>query len=144
MADALGRWQRTSVSRNTPKMQHDILADTMSAIKNSEKIGKVDVLVPANNLVRDVLKVFQASGYIDGFEEAESYMLKVRLAKKITKCGVIKPRYPINKNTFTKWEKRYLPSKDFGILVLSTPKGVMDHREAKEKNQGGVLLSYVY
>ncbi|MFH1786369.1 MAG: 30S ribosomal protein S8 [archaeon] len=125
-------------------MRHDLLADAMSAIKNAERMGMHELKVPSSNLLKDVLGVFKKEGYIEDYSSEGAYSLKVKLAKKITDCGVIKPRYSINKNTYTKWEKRYLPSRDFGILVLSTPKGVMTHREAKDKNQGGVLLSFVY
>ena len=43
-----------------------------------------------------------------------------------------------------KWEKRFLPSRNLGVVILSTPQGVMDHNQAKEENVGGVLLAYVY
>ena len=43
-----------------------------------------------------------------------------------------------------KWEKRFLPSRDLGTVILSTPKGVIDHRQAKELNVGGVVIAYVY
>jgi len=38
----------------------------------------------------------------------------------------------------------YLPSRNFGALILSTPEGVMTHREAKKRGTGGILLTYVY
>ncbi|MEM2907506.1 MAG: 30S ribosomal protein S8, partial [Candidatus Odinarchaeota archaeon] len=43
-----------------------------------------------------------------------------------------------------KWESEFLPSKDFGILVVTTPRGLMTHIEAREKKIGGRLLAYVY
>jgi small subunit ribosomal protein S8 len=45
---------------------------------------------------------------------------------------------------FETWEKRYLPAREIGLLILSTPKGVMDHKRAKEMHVGGKLLAYVY
>ncbi|HNR45412.1 MAG TPA: 30S ribosomal protein S8, partial [Methanofastidiosum sp.] len=36
------------------------------------------------------------------------------------------------------------PAKEFGILIMSTPNGVMSHKKAKEQNIGGILLAYVY
>ena len=56
----------------------------------------------------------------------------------------MKPRYAIQKDTIQKYETRYIPSKDFGILVLSTPQGLMTNREAREKMTGGRLVLYVY
>jgi small subunit ribosomal protein S8 len=45
---------------------------------------------------------------------------------------------------FEQWEKRTLPSREVGLLVVSTSKGVLSHKEAKEKNIGGKLLAFVY
>ena len=40
--------------------------------------------------------------------------------------------------------ERYLPAKNFGILIVTTPEGIMTHREAKERGIGGRLLAYMY
>ena len=43
-----------------------------------------------------------------------------------------------------KYEKRYLPAKQFGILIISTPKGLMTHVQAMDKKTGGKLIAYCY
>ncbi len=45
---------------------------------------------------------------------------------------------------FEKWETRYLPAQDFGLLILTTNSGVMNHYDAKDARIGGKLLAYVY
>ena len=70
--------------------------------------------------------------------------VKIKLLKRINECGTIKPRFSVEHTDFVKWEKQFLPARDFGTLVVSTPGGVMTHREAKEKGIGGRLLAYVY
>jgi small subunit ribosomal protein S8 len=45
---------------------------------------------------------------------------------------------------FEKWEKRFLPARGFGILLISTTKGIMTHEDAKKQHLGGKLLAYVY
>ena len=45
---------------------------------------------------------------------------------------------------FDKWESRYLPARDFGLLILTTNQGIMDHSEAKKERVGGRLLAYVF
>ena len=62
----------------------------------------------------------------------------------LNKCGAIKPRYSVRKDGFEKFEKRYLPAKDFGIIFVSTPKGIMTHNGAKKKGLGGKLIAYCY
>ncbi|MAG78181.1 30S ribosomal protein S8, partial [archaeon] len=59
-------------------------------------------------------------------------------------CGVIKPRFSVKIDGYEKFEKRFLLSKDFGLIIVSTSKGIMTHIEAKEKKLGGKLLAFVY
>lgn len=127
---------------------HDLLNDAISNIRNSERIGEgVCTVKPASKLLLEVLKVFQKEGYIGEIEvsnQPAGGTIRVTLKKQINDCGVIKPRFAVKNDDFTRWEKRFLPSRDFGVLVMSTPKGVMDHKTAKGNGLGGRLLAYVY
>lgn len=126
----------------------DTLANALATILNNEYRGKRECVVyPASRLIAQVLRVMQKAGYVGEIEfidDGRAGKLRVQLLGRINRCGVIKPRYPVKKNDFERWEERYLPSRDIGILVVSTPQGVMSHIEAKEKSIGGVLLAYVY
>jgi small subunit ribosomal protein S8 len=126
----------------------DPLADALSTIKNAEMTGKPDcTLRPASKLIGNVLKVMKERGYIGDFEfidDGKSGIFKVQLKGKINKCGVIRPRHAVKNTDFEKWEKRYLPAKGFGSIILTTPDGVMTHSEARDNGIGGELLAYVY
>jgi len=85
--------------------------------------------------------------YIGEFKEIEDLkgnMLSIQLLNKINKCGVIKPRFSVKKEGYEKFEKRFLAAKNFGILIVSTPQGIMINDEAKKKGIGGKLLAYCY
>jgi len=129
-------------------MQHDPLADAMSLIRNAEDAGKKEcVIKPSSQLIGRVLKVMQDNGYIVNFEyneDGRAGMFKVRLNGKINNCGVIKPRYSVKKNEMAQYEARYLPAQDFGVLIVTTTKGVVAHTTAKEIGLGGKLLAFVY
>jgi small subunit ribosomal protein S8 len=43
-----------------------------------------------------------------------------------------------------KFEARYLPAQDFGVLILTTTRGVLTHTQAKQGGVGGKLLAFVY
>ena len=43
-----------------------------------------------------------------------------------------------------KYVRRFLPSRDFGFIIVSTSKGLMTHEEAIEKNIGGSLIAYIF
>ena len=59
-------------------------------------------------------------------------------------CGAIKPRFSVKIREMERYEARYLPAKDFGIIIVSTPSGVMTHKQAKEALTGGKLIAYIY
>ncbi|MFH0862290.1 MAG: 30S ribosomal protein S8 [Candidatus Altiarchaeota archaeon] len=129
-------------------MRHDPLNDAISVIKNAERTGKSECLLhPKSKLLMNVLQIFQDNGYVGELEVADNRRggnVRVRLVRQINDCGVIKPRFPVKNSEFDKWEKRYLPSQGFGLIVVSTPKGIMGHEEAKSKGLGGRLLAYAY
>ena len=129
-------------------MFNDPLAATLAKILNAERVGKREVIVkPASKMIKEVLTLMNESRFIGSFEiidENQGGLLKINLLGSINKCGVVKPRFSTKKNGFEKWEKRYLPAKDFGIFIVSTPKGIMTHDKAKEQQTGGKLLAYCY
>ena len=129
----------------------DPLANALSTIMNNEMRGNREaVITPASKLIAMVLRVMQKYGYIGEFEHIDDGRwgkIKVQLLGRINKCGVIKPRFSVkyrDLREMPQWLRKSLPSRDIGIIILSTPQGVMSHREALEKRIGGVLLAYVY
>ncbi|MEM4702803.1 MAG: 30S ribosomal protein S8, partial [Archaeoglobaceae archaeon] len=68
----------------------------------------------------------------------------VELTGNINNCGPIRPRFSSKVTEYEFYERRFLPARDFGILIVSTTKGVMSQKEAKELRLGGVLLAFVY
>ena len=129
-------------------MLNDPLANLMSMILNNDAIGKSECLVkPISRVMKEILKVMKDHGYVGEFKEFEDSRgnhIKLSLIGGVNKCGVIRPRYSVSNTDFEKFEKRYLPAKDVGIIVVSTPKGIMTHYDAKSKKIGGRLLAYCY
>ena len=128
-------------------MLQDALADALSQIKNADKIGKREVVTRANKEIRAVLTVMQEHSYIGEFEfigDGKSGKFRVELNGRVIDANVIKPRFSVKVDEFEKWEKRFLPAREFGILIVSTPKGIVDHKKAMEMKIGGKLLAFVY
>ena len=126
----------------------DPLANALVTIKNNEERGKRECMIcPASKLIARVLRVLQRSGYIGEFEfvdDGRTGKFRVQLLGRINNCGAIKPRFPVSYRELEKWEKQYLPSRDIGLLILSTSKGILTNKEAAERKVGGILLAYVY
>jgi len=125
----------------------DPLNDAMVKIKNAERAGKKECIVKASKLIGNVLKVMMDYNYVKQFEfieDGKSGLFKVTLTGNINSCGVIKPRFAVKAMEIEKYEARYLPGQDFGILILTTTAGVISNVRAKEMRIGGKLLAYVY
>ena len=127
---------------------NDTLSNALSNILRDEKLGRSESTIkPSSKVIKKVLEIMKENRYVGNFEEtknAKGSVLKLNLLGNINKCGVIKPRYKVKKDQFEKFEERYLLARDMGILIVSTPVGIITHTEAKKKNIGGRLMAYCY
>ena len=128
--------------------QMDTISNMMSAIKNAEMVRKKEVIVkPASKLAGEVLRIMQREGYVGEIEyidDGRGGKFRVQLLGRINSCGAIKPRFPVKKTEILDYAKQYLPSRDVGILIISTSKGLKTHVECMKEGIGGVLIAYVY
>jgi hypothetical protein len=89
----------------------------------------------------------QRHGYIGEFELVDDHRagkIVVELNGRLNKCGCISPRYDIGHSQIEDWVARLLPSRQFGLIVLTTSQGIMDHEEARRKKVGGKVLGFFY
>ena len=125
----------------------DHLANALNTIKTHEYVGQKYCTVKATRLIEDVLKVLKENNYLKGYEMIEDGRggyFKIELDGRINNCGVIKPRMPIKRHELARREQQYIPGFGVGLLILSTPKGVMTNVDAEKIRIGGRLLAYVY
>lgn len=126
----------------------DTIANGMTTLVNNEmRLKRECIISPASKLLGRVLRVMQLNGYIGEFEfidDGRTGKFKVQLLGRINKCGAVRPRFPVKYGEFEKWERSFLPSRDMGILVVSTSRGVTSHKAAKEEKIGGRLLAFAY
>lgn len=127
---------------------NDILSNALSKIMNAERVGKKECIIkPASAMTKRALEIMKEHKYIGEYSEildGRGGELQVMLLGNINKCGTIKPRFSTRLNEFEKWEKRFLPARGFGILLVTTPQGMTTHEEAKKRSIGGRLIAYCY
>ncbi|EHP69415.1 MAG: 30S ribosomal protein S8 [Metallosphaera yellowstonensis] len=127
------------------------LSNALSTIYNNEmRRNKQAIIIPASKLIINVLRTMQKEGYVGEFEHIDDGRwgkIVVQLLGRINKCGSITPRYSMTYREMISLPdniRRYLPSKEIGVIIVSTSKGVMTHKEAARQRLGGIVLGYVY
>merc|ERR1712166_1235017 len=125
-----------------------VLNDALKKMVNAEKSGKRQVMLrPISKVVVKFLRNMQSHGYVGEFEivdDARNGKIVVDLNGRLNKCGVISPRFDLKLKNFEKFVYQILPSGQFGYVVLTTNKGIMDHDQARKQKIGGKVLGFFY
>lgn len=127
---------------------NDPISNALSKILNAEKVGKSTcTFKPISKVLKKILDIMKDEKYIGDYKEIEDgkgNYIEINLLGNINSCGAVKPRYPVSRYGFEKFEKRYLPATGFGLIIVSTSQGIMKHTEAIDKKIGGKLLAFIY
>ncbi|MFC6099578.1 30S ribosomal protein S8 [Olivibacter domesticus] len=132
-------------------MNTDSIADYLTRVRNAIKANHRVVEIPASNLKKEITKVLFDKGYITNYKFEDSNVQGViKIALKyhpITKVPAIRTLTRVSKPGLRKYagvETMPRVLNGLGIAILSTSKGVMTDKEAKNLNIGGEVLCYVY
>jgi small subunit ribosomal protein S8 len=125
------------------KMSQDVVSDALNQIMNTNRARKSELILNRHSkLLLSVLAIAKLKGYIKEYT-VEGTKLKVKIAN-LNACNTIKPRFKVRTEDFDKYIKRYLPTRNIGVLIISTSQGLMTHTTAMEKNIGGSLIAYFF
>jgi len=125
-------------------MSQDIVADGFNEIMNAKRIGKRELTIKRySKVLLGLFEMMKKNGHIDYLVDEASKTVTVSIIK-LNECRAIKPRYYASVADIDKYLRRYLPSRNFGNLVMSTNKGLLNHKEAVANNIGGSVIAYFY
>lgn len=131
----------------------DPIADYLTRIRNAQQSGHRTVEIPASKLKKNITEILYEQGYIlkYKFEESDGHgQGLIRIALKYdpqTRRPVIRELGRISKPGLRQFAKvNEIPRviNGLGICIVSTSKGVMTDKQAREHNVGGEVLCYVY
>lgn len=119
---------------------------------NAKKAKKSSCIVkPVSKFSLKVLEMMKKEGYIDyklekiDEKSKDDKFLKVNVTfSGLNFCQIIKPHFYVKKDGYEKYVRRFLPSRHLGIIIVSTNKGLLTHKEAMEKDLGGSLIAVCY
>ena len=132
-------------------MNTDPIADYLTRVRNAISAGHRVVEIPASNLKKEMTKILFDQGYILSYQfKDDTAQGTIKIALKYdrnTKESIIRKIQRIS----TPGLRKYVGSKELprvlnglGIAIVSTSKGVMTNKKARQENVGGEVLCYVY
>ncbi len=125
-------------------MAQDVVSDGLNMIMNAKRIGKKEVKIRIySKVLIKLFEIMKEKGHIDFEVDKKEKMIKVKIIK-INLCRAIKPRYHVTVGEIDKYLRRFLPSRNFGSMILSTNLGLINYTEAYENKIGGSLVAYFY
>lgn len=129
-------------------MMTDPIADLLTRIRNAHHAGKISLTMPGSKLKSAILKVLQDEGYIEGFsasEEEGKPQLTINL-KYYQGAPVIETLQRVSKpglRVYKGVEELPKVNDGLGVAIISTSKGIMTDRAAREAGVGGEVLCSV-
>jgi small subunit ribosomal protein S8 len=131
-------------------MMTDPIADMLTRIRNAVRVERPDVMIPASKVKRGVADVLKREGYIWKWEEVDEKPAPVlRIILKYGPNGeqVIRHIQRVSKpgrRVYSKSTKLRPILNGLGISILSTSRGVVSDREARQRRLGGEVLCEVW
>ena len=128
----------------------DPIADMLTRIRNASQAGFKTVDVPSSNMKKDIAEILFNEGYIKAYEEIQNENQGIiRVSLKYTEKGkkVISGLKRISKPGLRVYaSKDELPKvlNGLGIALISTSKGIMTDKQARELGVGGEVLAYIW
>lgn len=128
----------------------DTIADLLTRIRNANTAKHAAVDVPASNMKKAITRILLDEGYIKSFqviEDGKQGIIRITLKYDENRTPVISGLRRVSKpglRIYSSSENMPKVRKGLGIVIVSTSRGVMTDKKARELNVGGEVLAYVW
>ncbi len=128
----------------------DTIADLLTRIRNASTAKHPTVDVPASNIKKAITQILVDEGYVKGFQvidDGKQGIIRITLKYDENKTPVITGLRRISKpglRMYTSCENMPKVMKGLGIAIVSTSKGIVTDKKARELNVGGEILAFVW
>ena len=128
----------------------DTIADLLTRIRNANSAKHATVDVPASNVKKAIAQILVDEGYVKSFqliEDGKQGVIRITLEYSDSKSPVITGLRRVSKpglRIYSSCEDMPKVRKGLGIAIVSTSKGIMTDKKARELNVGGELLAFVW
>ena len=128
----------------------DVIADMLTRIRNANDAKHETVDVPASNLKKSIAQILLDEGYIRNYqvvEDGKQGIIRITLKYAQGKQKVIHGLRRVSKpglRIYSNCEEMPKVMNGLGIAIVSTSKGVMTDKKARQANVGGEILAFVW
>ncbi len=128
----------------------DVIADMLTRIRNANSAKHESVDVPASNMKKAIADILKEEGYIAGYqivEDGKQGIIRITLKYGRGKTKVIQGLRRVSKpglRIYSNCEDMPKVMNGLGIAIVSTSKGVMTDKKARELNVGGEVIAFVW
>jgi len=127
----------------------DLIADVFTMVRNAIMAKKENVDVPASNTIKSVLEILKHEGYIENFKLMEDKKQgKIRIyLKYFAGKSAIRNIKRISKPSLRVYSKKQkIPSilRGRGLAIISTSKGIVSDKQARDLGVGGEIIAYIW
>lgn len=128
----------------------DTIADILTRIRNANTAKHATVDVPASNIKKAITQILVDEGYVKGFqviEDGKQGIIRITLKYGDNKTPVITGLRRVSKpglRIYSSCEDMPKVRKGLGIAIVSTSKGVVTDKKARELKVGGEILAFIW
>lgn len=128
----------------------DTIADILTRIRNANSAKHAAVDVPASNMKKAITQILVDEGYVKSFqtiEDGKQGIIRITLKYGENKSQVITGLRRVSKpglRIYSSCEDMPKVMKGLGIAVVSTSKGIMTDKKAREVGVGGEVLAFIW
>ncbi|WP_257351185.1 30S ribosomal protein S8 [Pseudalkalibacillus decolorationis] len=128
----------------------DPIADMLTRIRNANTVGHDKLEVPASKLKREIAEILKSEGFVrdvEFIEDSKQGVIRIFLKYGVNQDRVITGLKRISKPGLRVYAKAYEVPRvlgGLGIALVSTSKGIMTDKDARQQQVGGEVLAYVW
>ena len=128
----------------------DVIADMLTRIRNANDAKHQTVDIPASNIKKSIAEILSNEGYIKGYqviEDGKQGIIRVALKYGANKTKVIRGLKRVSKpglRIYAGYEDMPKVMNGLGIAIVSTSKGLMTDKQARNQKVGGEVLAFVW
>ena len=128
----------------------DVIADMLTRIRNANDAKHATVDVPASNMKKAIADILLTEGYIKSYqviEDGKQGVIRITLKYGQGKSKIIKGLRRVSKpglRIYSNCEDMPRVMNGLGIAIVSTSKGIMTDKQARQSNVGGEVLAFVW